>query len=609
MSGEWTVDPATTLRLMARLAAALILAGCAPASRPPAAGAPDSPLTVHRSRSWEDSLLATLSLRDRAAQMVWPSIQGNYVGRNTAEWAGLERLVREEKVGGFSIFFGSPTEIADKLNTLQAMSAVPLLVGSDVEFGVGHIVRGGYIRPELSLGGATIFPTQMALGAAGDTALAYAQGRITAREGRAVGIHLAYAPILDVNINPANPVINTRSYAGDPKLAARLGASFVRGVQEHGMIATGKHFPGHGDTETNSHLALPSVNASRARLDSVELVPFRAAVAAGLGAMMTFHGAMPALDSSGVPGTLSPLVLTGLLRGEMGFQGLVVSDAMDMRGVLDRYGLVEASKRAVAAGTDILIQPSNVTATIDAIVAGVTEGRYPQARVDDAVRRILATKRRLGLHRSRLVSLDSLRSAVGDSSHAAAARLAAERSITLVKDSLGLVPLRADTGLRVLSITLARRSDIPAGLAFDAELRRAYRRVRAEYVSADDPVPNYARLLAAADSVDAVVVSSYMSHSWDASSVATPRAFADFVRALAARGRRPVFVALGNPYALQQVPGVPAYLVAWGGTPVSQQAAARALAGRAPITGRLPIAIPPLVPVGTGLRREARATP
>lgn len=370
------------------------------------------------------------------------------------------------------------------------------------------------------------------------------------------------------------------------------------------MVATGKHFPGHGDTETNSHLALPVVTASRARLDSVELVPFRAVIAAGVGAMMTFHGAMPALDSSGVPATLSRRVLHGLLRDEMKFDGVIFSDAMDMRGVIDTYGVPESIKRAVAAGADILIQPIDVRQAIDAVVAGVTEGRYPEARLDESVRRILAMKRSLGLDRTKLVSLDSARSLVGDSAHHAIASMVASRSITLVKDSLRQVPF-GDRGrtARVLSITLARRADLGAGVAFNAELRRGVRSVRAELVLADDPEPGYARLLRVADSVDVVIVSSYMAQSWDATTTAQPREFLEFMTTLSRRGRRPILVSFGNPYLLAQTPGVPSYIAAWGGFPVSQQAAARALLGTSPIEGRLPIAIPPVAKLGAGIIR------
>jgi beta-N-acetylhexosaminidase len=557
--------------------------------------------------SWEDSVFASLSLRDKAAQMVWPTLLGDYVAADSPQWRRLSAYAMDDHVGGFTISVGSPIEIAAKLNALQQQSAVPLLFGADLEYGAGFRARGGYFIPNaIDLGGAVVFPPEMGLGATRDSSLAYEQGRVTAIEGRALGIHFVYSPVLDVNNNAANPVINVRSYGEDPKLAASMGRAFVRGVQDHGMIATGKHFPGHGDTGTNSHLALPVINASRARLDSVELVPFRAAVDAGVGAIMSFHGSMPALDSSGVPGTLSAKVLTGLLRGEMGFTGLIISDAMDMAGVLDTYGAVEATKRAVAAGADILIQPVDVGQTITAIVDGVREGRYPATRIDAAVRRILAAKHRVGLDRARLVSLDSVRVIVGDSSHRVLASVVAERSITLVKDSLHQVPLpEAARAKRVLSITVARRADLSAGIAFNTELRRVVKALKTEFLTADDPGANYARLLTVADSADVVVVTSYMAQNWDAQTGAAPTEFVTFMRALQASRASLILVALGNPYLLQEVPAVPAYLVGWGGFPVSQQAAARALIGQAAIGGRLPISIPALAPFGTGLTRAA----
>ena len=555
---------------------------------------------------WTDSVLASLSLREKAAQMVWPSVYGDYSSYDSPQWELLRKLIQEERVGGFTVSVGSPVEIAVKLDAMQRLSRVPLLFGADFEFGAGYRARGGWFLPNaIDLGGAVVFPPQMALGATGDTSLAYQQGRVTAIEGRALGVHIAYAPILDVNNNPANPVINTRSYGEDPALAARLGASFVRGLQEHGMIATGKHFPGHGDTEVNSHLALPVVSVTRARLDSVELVPFRASVAAGVGAIMTFHGAMPALDSTGAPGTLSRRVLGDLLRGELGFQGVVISDAMDMRGVLDKYGAVEAAIRAVEAGADVLIQPVDARQTIDAILQGISTGRYDEARVDASVRRLLEAKRRVGLDRRRSVPIDSVRFVVGDSDHVAAARQIAERSITLVRDTFKQVPLSAlPRSRRVLSITLARRTDIAAGNAFDAELRRHFTTVRSEYVNADAAGnADWERLLRAARSSQVVIVSSYVSHAWNATTATAPKEFAKFVKDLVKLRKRPIVVSLGNPYLLQQVPDVSVYLVAWSGIGLSQRAAARALLGASAISGRLPIRIPPYTSIGAGLMR------
>jgi beta-N-acetylhexosaminidase len=559
------------------------------------------------SSRWTDSVLASLTLREKAAQIVWPWVLGDYVSGDSPQWRRLTQYIQQEKVGGFIISVGSPTEVAAKLNAFQSMSKIPLLFGADLEAGAGFRARGGYFVPNaIDLGGAIVFPPEMAIGATGDTTLAYEQGRLTAQEGRALGIHIAYAPVLDVNNNPDNPVINTRSYGEDPDLVARMGVAFIHGLQDHGMIATGKHFPGHGDTGINSHLALPIVTASRSRLDTVELVPFRAAVKGGVGAIMSFHGVMPALDSSNVPGTLSPKVLTGLLRGEMGFKGIIVSDAMDMRGVLDQFGAAEATKRGIAAGIDVLIQPQDVSQTIDAVIAGVSEGRYTEARLDSSVRRVLETKRRLGLAQKKLVDLNALRFLVGDSSNLQVARKVAEKSITLVKDSLKQIPLSVP-GARVLSITLARRTDLPAGNAFNAELRSGLPNLRTEFVATEDAALNYPRLLAAADSADVTIVSSYMGQGSDVVTLNAPQPFTNFVQTLVQRGRKPIVVAFGNPYLLQQLPWVGTYLVAWGGFPVSQTAAARALLGTSAISGHLPISIPPYASRGAGENRPAQS--
>ena len=595
------------MRPLLLLTTALLLSACATGGVNTGNTAPGGSIAaacsgIESAEKWADCVLGQMTPREKAAQMIWPQLFGNYVAADDPEWERLSRYIREDKVGGLIMSIGSPLEIAAKLNALQQMSDLPLIVGSDLETGAGFRARGGYFLPNgIYLGGSTVFPPQMAIGATGDTTFAYEEGRITALEGRAIGIHIGFAPVLDVNNNPANPVINTRSFGEDPHSVARFGVAFVHGMQANGMLATGKHFPGHGDTGVNSHLALPVVNASRARLDSVELVPFKAAIEAGLATMMTFHGSMPALDSSCVPGTLSHKVLTGLLRDDLNFDGLIITDAMDMKGVVDMFGSKEAAIRAVAAGADVLLMPRDVEGTIDAVMEGLEKGRFDESRLDASARRILIAKHELGLERQRLANLDSARAVVGDSSHEAIARLAAEKSITLVKDSLAQLPLsRLSSGSRILSITYSRRSDLGAGVTFDSELRGKFRAVRSAFVDENDPAPNFDLLLAAADSADAVIVGSYVTHSSSATSVSVPQNFVDFLAELRNRGAHPIVVAFGNPYLLQQIPDVGSYVIAWGGFPVSQRAAARALLGMAPITGKLPIAIPPLVPLGAG---------
>ena len=578
---------------------------------------------------WADSVLATLSPRDRAAQLVWPQLFGDYTPTSSAGWIRVRQLITGEHVGGFIMSIGSPTETAEKLNAMQRLSALPLVVGADYETGAAFRQRGGYFLPNnIYLGGATMFPYQMGLGATRDTSLAYQEGRITAVEARALGVHIAFAPVLDVNNNPANPVIGMRSFGEDPRLVADMGQALIHGLQNNGVLATGKHFPGHGDTDENSHLTITTVHASRARIDSVELVPFRRAIAAGIDGMMTFHGLVPALDTASVPATLNPAIMTGLLRKQLGFKGLLITDAMDMNGVLSRvttgsaagqsaagnYGTIknavsiaEACKLAVAAGADILLMPSDVPAAIDAVVSGVREGRFTQARVDSSVRRVLETKQRLGLNRSRVVDLDSLRAIVGDTTHLAVAATVAQRAVTLAKDSLSLVPIpRASTpSPRVLSITIAGRTDLGAGATFNAELRRSFPELRTGQIVPDDPSPDFDLMLRAADSADVAIVSSYITTGTNVSNPSAPEPIANFMRTLVQRHPRTIVVAFGNPYLLQQIPAASTYLVAWGGFPVSQAAAARALLGTAAITGLLPISIPPVLSFGAGLRRAA----
>ncbi|HYC50006.1 MAG TPA: glycoside hydrolase family 3 N-terminal domain-containing protein [Gemmatimonadaceae bacterium] len=570
-----------------------------------------------------------MSARERAAQLVWPQLFGDYTPAGSASWQRVTQLVETERVGGFVMSIGSPIETAAKLNELQRRSRVPLLIGADYEAGAGFRTSGGFFLPNgIFLGGGTYFPRQMALGASRDSALAYQMGRVTAIEGRAVGVHMAFTPVLDVNNNPGNPVIGPRSFGEDPALVGTLGAAMIAGLQANGMLATAKHFPGHGDTDQNSHLAITEVNASRPRLDSVELPPFRRAISTGVAAIMTFHGVVPALDTSPLPATLSPRVMTGLLRREFGFDGLLITDALDMNGVLARVrptgpattiqgvygavdspGLAEVVKLAVIAGNDVLLMPQDPSVAIDAVVAGVSENRFTQARVDSSVRRILRYKHALGLHQQNQVSIARAREVVGIPSHLEVADRVAQRGITLAKDSTRLVPFAgASQRPRVLSVTIAPRADLAAGSTFDAELRRGAD-VRSAWVDPADPAAAMTRLVTLADSAEFVIVGSYLGQGTVVASTTIGAAMIDLVKSLAARNPRTVVVAFGNPYFLQQVPFVPSYLIAWSGFVPSQRAAARALLGTSDITGRLPISIPPALRLGDGEQRPARSAP
>jgi beta-N-acetylhexosaminidase len=365
------------------LAVVATLAGCATQS-PVSATIPVSvsttaPLTTAQ-RRWVDRTLASLTLRERVGQMVTVWTLGDYTSSGDSVYAQLLQWVERDGVGGVTMSLGTPIEVAAKLNELQRRAKVPLLVSADLEPALGRLESGLFTHYLLETGGATPFPPAMAIAATQRDSDAYDVARIIAREGRAAGIHVNFAPVVDVNNNPSNPVINTRSFGEDPDRVARLSALFVQGALAGGQLPTAKHFPGHGDTDVDSHVGLPVVQADIARLSRLELVPFRAAIQAGAAMVMTAHIALPAIESGNVPATLSPRVITGLLRDSLGFRGVTITDAMTMEGVGKGYTNEESSVLAVKAGADILLKPSDPTVSIDAVVKAVEAGEIPRAR-------------------------------------------------------------------------------------------------------------------------------------------------------------------------------------------------------------------------------------
>ncbi|HSG46403.1 MAG TPA: glycoside hydrolase family 3 N-terminal domain-containing protein [Longimicrobiales bacterium] len=558
--------------------------------------------------TWARETLAGMTLRQKIGQMMMPIVLGDFAPKGTPGHDRIARLIEETEVGGVIVSVGSPIDVAVKLNDLQSHARVPLLVGSDLETGPGFRLNGAVHSPtNIVLGGATEFPNLMALGAADDAGLAYEMGRITALEARAVGIHLPFAPVLDVNNNPDNPIINVRSFGEDPALVARLGTAFIRGVQEHGAIATGKHFPGHGDTGVDSHLELPVIEATRARMDSVELVPFRAAVAAGMGAIMTAHISVPALNGgNGGPATLSAAVMDQLLRQEMGFDGILVTDAMDMGAIERGWGREEAAIRAVEAGADIILMPPSPTAAIEGILGAVAEGRIPEARIDRSVLRLLEAKERLGLHLNRTVNLDAIPWEVGIPAHTEVADRVAREAVTLLKNERELLPLLGTRNARVLSLTYRRQADVLAGRYFNAALRSRYPRLQTTDLTRDSEPAVYQRLLTEARRSSLVVVSLYVTALSYTGTVAIPEETSAFIEALADAGIPHVVVSFGNPYLIREFPRAQSYLLAYSGSAVSQRAAGQALFGEIPVTGHLPTRIPPFFEIGDGLQLPVR---
>ncbi len=558
--------------------------------------------------SWADSVLYYLSLEEKAAQLMMPWVLGDYAPVGSESERRILEMVEEQGVGGVILSVGSPTEVAAKINELQRSAEVPLLVAADLERGAGYRFKGAvYLPGIIALGGATEFPSFMAVGATGDTALAREMGRITGVEARALGIHTPFAPVLDVNNNPDNPIINIRSFGEDPQQVSLLGQAFSRGAREGGVIATGKHFPGHGDTETDSHVDLPIIRVDRARLEAVELKPFRDAIREGMGGIMTAHVTVPSLDGDEtLPATLSPAVLTDLLREDMGFQGLVFTDAMDMFAIDRRFSRGEAAVRALEAGADVILMPPDIEAAVMGVAYAVDEGRLPEARLDESVLRILRAKEKMGVHEEREVPLEGVPNRVGIPEHQAVATEIAERSLTLLKNHGNLLPLLGTRRARVLSVSFRRPSDLLAGRFLNRGLRARYPRLVTAELDVDTPPESYDALLGRARDSDLVLVSLYVNVVTSSGTVAIPEETSEFIRQLTTAGVPHLVVSFGNPYLFSDFPDVQAYLLAWSSTEASQRAVARAVFGEIPIQGKTPTRIPPFFEIGDGIQLSRR---
>ena len=560
---------------------------------------------------WVDETLSSLTLRQQVAQLVIQWMPGSYASTSSSEFQEWAGWVEDDEIGGLYLSIGLPHSYAAKLNELQARSRIPLLVASDFENGgPGMRINHSYALPSLlPQGGGTSFPPTMAFGAIGDERFAREYGRITALEARAVGLHLNFAPVLDVNSNPENPVINTRSFGEDPEAVARLGAAFIEGSHAGGVLATAKHFPGHGDTQTDSHVDVPVVPADWDRLNSLELVPFRYAIDRGVDAVMTAHVVVSGVQGlEAAPATLDARFMTDLLRDNMGFEGLLLTDALVMAALADRYGSAEVAVMALEAGSDVLLMPTDVTEAIDAVMAAVDDGRIEPARIRTSARRVLETKARAGLHLGRMVDLNAVDEVVGAGDHLAFADTVATRSITLLRDRDAVLPVDSRRTNRVLSVTYARTDDLIAGTTFDPALGSMVQEALRVRIGPETPAEVYDSLETVAAGADLVIVSVYVPPRSGTGEVSVSADMAAFIAAVGPE--RPMMViSFGNPYLLTSLPDSPGYLIAWGSHEVSQRAAARALFGQSAISGRLPVSIPPYHEIGDGLTRSALPDP
>lgn len=556
--------------------------------------------------AWVDSTLRSLTLEEQVAQLIMVRAYGHYFSTSSDEYQRLFRLVTEQKVGGIAVFQGDVYESALLLNRLQGLSRVPLLVAADYERGITMRTRRG-----------TAFPDAMALGATRNPDFALLAGRAMAREARALGIHQNFAPVADVNNNPANPVINTRSFGEDLGLVSAMAGAFIRGLNEGGVISTAKHFPGHGDTGIDSHLDLPVLPFGRRRLDSLELVPFKTAIEQGVMSVMVAHLEVPALDPRpGIPASLSYPTITGVLKEELGFRGLVISDAMDMRGLVKGYPAAEAAVRAVKAGVDIVLLPTDERMALAAITAAVRRGEITAERIASSVRKVLMAKQWLLLDENRFADIGAIPDIVSSREHRLLAERIARNAVTVVKNDSALLPLQPYGKKRLISLIISdvedNRTEVhrpgsqwpnePFGAYFTQQLRRRSGGVETHRLTPASTPSNFDSILSRVSRSDVVLLSLYVKVRTSSGSVGVPENMRPFLERLASAGKPVVLIALGNPYAVAALPSARSVVCSYGDSEVLVAATVEALFGEIDVTGRLPVTIPGLYPYGTGLQ-------
>jgi beta-glucosidase-like glycosyl hydrolase/CubicO group peptidase (beta-lactamase class C family) len=556
--------------------------------------------------AWVESTLRKMTVDEKIGQLLFTTYHGSFTAMDSAAYQQVLHDVSDLHVGGFIVItHGSPLGIVKSQayptavlnNQLQAKSKLPLLVGADFE-------RGTAMR----LDEGTSFPTNMALAAGGEPKDAYTMGKITALEARAVGVHWIYAPVADVNNNPGNPIINTRSFGEDPERVAQFVSAFVRGVEENGGLATAKHFPGHGDTAADSHIDLPVITANRERLEHLELVPFRAAMAAHVGSVMTGHLSIPALEpDSNTPATLSSNILTGLLRKQLGFEGLVVTDAMDMGGITVRYAPGEGAVRAIAAGADCVLMPPVPDAAFESLQSAVKSGRISKARLDSSVRRILQAKARLGLYSNRLVDVNAINHKFGSFAWQKEAQDISDRGVTLLRDTPHRLPLDATKSSRALLLAFYADPEPYPGEDLERELRSKFDSVTT--LRADTRFVSAGILkLPPTNSYDVAILAMFVRVSDRKGNVDVPAEQAALAEQIYKTGKPVITVGLGSPYLIERFPQAETWLAAFGISDVAQISVARALFGEIPVRGKLPVTVPGVnMQAGFGIELPANA--
>lgn len=541
--------------------------------------------------SWAEQTLNQLTLREKIAQMMVYHMNMRFLNEEDPKWKELKSLLETDGIGGIHIWFGDAGTSLTLLNEIQRLSKVPILVDADIEYGLHRRFPAG-----------TDLPPLMAIAATGSTKYAYEAGKISALEGRALGIQWNFSPVTDVNNNPNNPIINTRSFGEDPDDVGKYAVQFMKGLQDNGMLSTAKHFPGHGDTETDSHTSLATIPSDSSRLWSLELKPFQTVIDAGVDAVMVAHVHSPDFQpNANLPATLSRFWVTDVLREKMGFKGVIVTDSMGMGGVTRNYSDPYALIHAINAGCDFILQNFNVKKSIDAVENAVQRGIILEDRINDSALKMLKMKEKVGLHEQPYISMDETRKILGNHQFKRTADKMASRSITLVKNENSFLPLSVDENEEIIIIDIYDTPNNHDESIMTARIKQNGLKVRSFQVDESDSNSYYKSILETIPDNAKIIVNAFASPSARKNRIFLPEHQMEFIRTLNRMSKRILLISFGNPYLIQGFPESPAYVCAWKGSLIMQNAMVQTLLGRNGFSGILPITIPDIAQKGFGI--------
>ncbi len=545
---------------------------------------PDYPYVfkiTNQDKDWIENELKSMNLKEKCAQMVMSWSKGFNADTNSVEFQRISSLVKRSKVGGVIFFQGEISAEQKMIYQLQKNSEIPLLISSDFERGLGSRIED-----------AVEFPSNMAVGATGNILYAYEMGRAIANDSKVLGVRQNLAPVADVNNNPLNPIINIRSFSENKEIVSSYTIAFIAGSKNERVITTAKHFPGHGNTQVDSHLDLPVISGSRSELYQNELVPFVQSIKAGVQSIMVGHLYVPSLQGEEkIPASLSKAIVTDLLQNEIQFDGLIITDALNMNAVTKYFSVVDAAISAVQAGNDILLMPPDDKLTINAMVSAVEDSLISVERIDHSVRKILAAKRWLELQKKNTFSNPINKLDLLQNSNYALANEIAEKSITLIKNENNIIPLDTSSKLKIGCITITDGLKIDSKEIFEKLVSKSFETTKSYFIDRKSTGRDYSRALRIIKSSDVIILPVFMRlHSEN--DTLTLAYHEKFIKEIL-KSRKPVIlISLNDPYLLSVIPAAGVYLCSYGGAEVSQKAAFDALTGKIKITGKLPISIP-----------------